>query len=186
MKREVQLAKTGLTYTLVRSKIARKVRLSVNDDGQIRLSLPSWVSHKIGQRFLIKNCSWLENQLSLIKERQKSRIQVGNFSDLKAQAFDLVWQRLNFFNSFYKFKVNNVAVRHQKTRWGSCSHRGHLSFNYKILFLKPRECDYIVVHELCHLQELNHSDRFWCLVSLAIPDFKEIRKEIRLISRAIL
>ena len=83
------------------------------------------------------------------------------------------------FNKFYKFEINRIAIKNTSTRWGSCSSMGNLNFNYKIIYLRPALADYLIVHELCHLGELNHSKRFWALVQKTIPDYVNINKELR-------
>ena len=97
----------------------------------------------------------------------------------REQARRFVENRIRYFNSFYGFKINRVAIKNTKTRWGSCSSKGNLNFNYKIIYLRPALADYLIVHELCHLGELNHSRRFWILVSKTIPDYIKINKELR-------
>jgi len=97
----------------------------------------------------------------------------------KSQAEKLVRGKVGRFNGFYKFEFHRISIRNQKTRWGSCSSRGNLNFNYKIIFLPDQMADYIVAHELCHLKEMNHSRRFWDLVARTIPDYKIIKKDLR-------
>ncbi len=70
-------------------------------------------------------------------------------------------------------------IKNHKTRWGSCSELGNLNFNYKLIFLPDAIVDYIVVHEICHLIEFNHSQDFWRLVARTIPNFRELRHELR-------
>ncbi|MCK5588706.1 MAG: M48 family metallopeptidase [Candidatus Pacebacteria bacterium] len=84
-----------------------------------------------------------------------------------------------FFNEFYKFEYNKISIRNQKTRWGSCSSRKSLNFNYRIFLLSEDLMDYIIVHEICHLQEMNHSKSFWDLVEKKIPDYKKKRLELK-------
>jgi predicted metal-dependent hydrolase len=79
----------------------------------------------------------------------------------------------------YGFRINKVSVRNQKTRWGSCSARGNLSFNYNLVQYKKEIIDYVIVHELCHLKEMNHSEKFWHLVEKFCPDYKILRKELK-------
>jgi len=76
-------------------------------------------------------------------------------------------------------KYNRVAIRNQRGRWGSCTSRRNLNFNYRILDLAPELRDYIIVHELCHLKELHHGKAFWDLVSLAIPQARELNRQAR-------
>lgn len=97
----------------------------------------------------------------------------------KEQAKGFVESRLEHFNRFYGFKINRVAIKNQTTRWGSCSSRGNLNFNYRIMYLRKELADYLVVHELCHLKEMNHSKRFWALVKQTIPNYVELNKELR-------
>src|SRR3989339_1317391 len=84
-----------------------------------------------------------------------------------ARAF--VHNRLQVLNQHYRFDYKRVSIRNQKTRWGSCSKRGNLNFNYRIVSLPIHLADYVIVHELCHLEEFNHSQNFWNLVARAIP-----------------
>ena len=97
----------------------------------------------------------------------------------KELAINFADNRIKYFNSFYNFKINRIAIKNTSARWGSCSSKKNLNFNYKIIFLKPKLADYLIVHELCHLGELNHSKRFWALVKQTIPDYGIINKELR-------
>ena len=100
-----------------------------------------------------------------VKKREEARIFVEN--------------RINYFNKFYKFEINRIAIKNTTTRWGSCSSKKNLNFNYKIIYLRPDLADYLIVHELCHLGEFNHSKRFNALVSKTIPDYEKVDKELR-------
>jgi predicted metal-dependent hydrolase len=97
----------------------------------------------------------------------------------KEMARTLVENRLSFFNKIYKFKINRVAIKNTTTRWGSCSSKKNLNFNYKIIYLRSDLANYLIVHELCHLSELNHSKKFWALVSQTIPNYAKINKELK-------
>ena len=87
--------------------------------------------------------------------------------------------RISYFNKIYNFEINRIAIKNTSTRWGSCSSKRNLNFNYKIIYLKPYLADYLIVHELCHLGELNHSKKFWKLVEKVIPDYVKINKELK-------
>ena len=97
----------------------------------------------------------------------------------KEEARKLALSRLEHFNQFYNFEYGTVRIKAQTTRWGSCSSKGNLNFNYKIALLPPHLLDYIVVHELCHLGEFNHSQDFWDLVEKMIPNYFELKLELR-------
>ena len=98
----------------------------------------------------------------------------------KPAAAALVRQKVAQLNAAYGYEFRSIAVRNQKTRWGSCSRRGNLSFNWRILLLDSREQDYLIVHELCHLAEFNHSPRFWALVARTVPEYKAIRRAMKM------
>ncbi len=102
-----------------------------------------------------------------------------NYLENKDKALQIVKDRIEYFNMFYNYKWNRIVIRNQKTRWGSCSKKGNLNFNYKIALLPQKSSDYIIVHELCHLGEFNHSRKFWDLVAKTVPGYKEIRKNLR-------
>jgi predicted metal-dependent hydrolase len=97
----------------------------------------------------------------------------------KELARELVHERLLHFNQHYNFSWNRVAIRNQRTCWGSCTSLANLNFNYKILFLPDHLRDYIIVHEMCHLKELNHGPQFWSLVGEALPEYRQHVAELR-------
>jgi predicted metal-dependent hydrolase len=86
---------------------------------------------------------------------------------------------LEHYNQHYQLQYNRVAIRNTRSRWGSCSSKKNLNFNYRILFLEPELQDYLIVHELCHLQEMNHAPQFWTLVAEQIPDYKACVQRLR-------
>lgn len=90
----------------------------------------------------------------------------------KELAREVVTARVLHFNSFYNFSFGRIAIKNQRRCWGSCSEKGNLNFNYKIVFLPEALMDYVIVHELCHLAELNHGAAFWAHVARAIPEYK--------------
>ena len=100
----------------------------------------------------------------------------------REEARTLIHRRLAHFNATYGFAYGHVSIKDQGTIWGSCSRKGNLNFNWRLMQLPQALADYVIVHELCHLQELNHSKRFWDLVARTIPDHKERRKALRVFS----
>lgn len=77
------------------------------------------------------------------------------------------------------FSFQKISIRGQSSRWGSCSRKGNISLNYKLLKLRKELIDYVIIHELCHLIQLNHSAKFWREIELIIPNYKELKKELR-------
>ena len=115
------------------------------------------------------------------KSRPKPYSWVGTAADLKkyrSVALKLAETRLIHFNQLYGFTWKSVSIRNQQTRWGSCSSAGRLNFSYKIALLPPHLADYIIVHELCHLGEMNHSKKFWALVARVLPEYRQLRHEL--------
>lgn len=111
--------------------------------------------------------------------RRRSRKSKTEYTKHKEAARELVLRRLSFFNQFYGYKIGKIAIRNQKSRWGSCSTKGNLNFNYKLAIIPSHLADYVIVHELCHLGEFNHSQKFWDLVAKTMPDYKKMRDELK-------
>lgn len=103
----------------------------------------------------------------------------------KESARAVINSRLEHFNQHYGFTYNRVAVRNQQRCWGSCTSLGNLNFSYRLLFLPPEIRDYIIVHELCHLIEMNHGPKFWELVGQTVPDHRERRYTLKQIEQGI-
>jgi hypothetical protein len=114
-----------------------------------------------------------------VRRRVNRRAGRAHFLEYKNQAREIVEEKIARFNSFYNLNFNKIRIKNQKTRWGSCSKKGNLNFNYKIVFLESKMADYLVVHELCHLAEFNHSRSFWNLVAKTIPDYSKINRELK-------
>lgn len=87
--------------------------------------------------------------------------------------------RVSYYEKIIGVTHNVIHIRDQKTRWGSCSSKGNLNFNWRLMLAPPRVLDYVVVHELCHRKEMNHSKAFWNAVETVLPDYKELRKWLR-------
>ncbi len=97
----------------------------------------------------------------------------------KEVARQLAKNRLAHYNAVYGFTVNRIAIKDSRSRWGSCSKKGNLNFSYKIALLPLDMADYVIVHELCHLGEFNHSQKFWDLVAQTVPNYKEIKNKFK-------
>lgn len=102
----------------------------------------------------------------------------GHYHQHRTAAMAFVAKQLPELNRAYGFTYHRVTIRNQATRWGSCSKQGNLNFHYKIVLLPPALADYILVHELCHLQELNHSRAFWDLVTKTTPNYRALKKQL--------
>ena len=116
-----------------------------------------------------------------IKRRKpKTRRKLSaNFLKHKEQAREIVLQRLEHFNQHYNLTFGRISIRNQRRRWGSCSSKGNLNFNYRIATLPSHLSDYIIVHELCHRGQFNHSQKFWDLVGETLPNYEALQVELK-------
>lgn len=112
---------------------------------------------------------------------RKRRPAVGtqHYQQHKEYARAVILEHLERYNEQYQLPYKRVAIRNQRRCWGSCSALGNLNFSYKVALLPPCLRDYIIVHELCHLRELNHSARFWAAVAEALPDYQARAQHLR-------
>ncbi len=101
-----------------------------------------------------------------------------------ARTEEIVRHLLPLWSKKLSLRPRSAGVRYAKTRWGSCNARGDLSFNSRIAMLSPHVAEYIVVHELCHLKQMNHSKAFWNEVAAALPDWSALRRKLRQEERA--
>lgn len=170
------------TYLLKRSKRAQKVRITVYPDCRVIVTIPWKCSSAVANNFVTSNSEWLKSKLNYFRSCPSSKTSNYNpnkFRDVKDKVLRNIKERIDFFNSLFSFNYNRITIRDTKTRWGSCSKKRNINFNYKIIYLEPKLRDYIIIHELCHLVELNHSKRFWDIVEKIIPGHKILRSELR-------
>lgn len=97
----------------------------------------------------------------------------------KEAARVLAHRLVQHYAAAYNVEVKRIFIKNLKSRWGSASKNGNLNFHYKIVLLPPQLAEYLVVHEVCHLEEFNHSQKFWALVGQQLPDYKKLRKQLR-------
>lgn len=182
MKKWIELHKKNVEYTLKVSQRARRMRLAIYCDGNFVVTAPQDMNANVIEQFIIKKSRWILDKLEYFKSISGQVFTKGtkkDYEEYKELALALAQKKINHFNNDYGFKFNKINIKNQKTRWGSCSKKGNLNFNYKIALLPERLSDYIIVHELCHLKEFNHSQKFWNLVAKIMPDYLEIRNELR-------
>lgn len=155
------------------------MRLMVRPGGAVELTVPERFSVSTIELFLKKHSAWIEK--SVHRMRQLVPLPTGRKQYLanKEAARTLVHDRLEYWNSLYKFRYARVAIKNTKSLWGSCSQKGNLNFSYKLLFLPRELVDYVIVHELCHVREHNHGKRFWNLVAQTQPEYIRLRKRLR-------
>lgn len=166
----------------LRDTRARRLKISVHRDGTVRVSSPWRSAEESVLRFLNAHRVWIIDILA--QQEQKSGGAVGrpnaeDYRRYKDAALVLVQRILDDVCAVHDFTYGRLTIRKQATRWGSCSTEGNLNFNYRIVLLPYPLAEYIVVHELCHLRELNHSSAFWNHVRAIVPDYKHRIRELR-------
>ncbi len=169
-------------------EIIRSNRKSISIEIRPDLTLLVWAPLSMEdmeiQRLLKKKENWIRTHLKKAEARQEMSKNIEKLSSEELQqladkASKIIPERVKYYANLMAVRYGRITIRKQKTRWGSCSNKGNLNFNC-LLMLTPNEViDYVVVHELCHLMEMNHSKAFWTLVEQVMPDYKEHKKWLR-------
>jgi predicted metal-dependent hydrolase len=162
----------------------KNLRITITREGLIRISKPRHISISQIEAFILSKSSWINHHLERIKSAPIKPIPTPkltrkDYLQHKATALKLAIEKLALYNTHYKLSYKNISIKNTKTRWGSCSKWGNLNFNYKIALIPEHLADYIIVHELCHLGQFNHSKKFWDLVAETIPDYKDRVRELK-------
>lgn len=176
------LKKRKIKYNLKISKRANLMRLEVRNNGSVNVVVPKGVDYALVERFITEKLKWIIGKLNHFKLRENKvflNTSRREYLQYKERARLLAESRIEYYNTFYNFRINRISIKNTKSRWGSCSKKGNLNFNYKIALLPENLADYVIVHELCHLGEFNHSKRFWKLVSLTIPNYLELKNKFK-------
>lgn len=170
-------------YTVRRNSRSKHLRLIVYPDGRVVVSAPLRVPETLIDRFVLTKKDWIEESLKKFAKHpvspHKIKANAADYKKYKEVARMIVKEKILQWNEHYKFKVGRIAIKNTKSRWGSCSRRGNININYKIALLPTHLADYLIVHELCHIGQFNHSQKFWDLVALTIPDYKERMREMK-------
>lgn len=168
------------SYHIRRRRGQRGLTLRVHSRDKIVVTTSLSFSQKEIEKFVDAQKEWIVRSLESAAKHQKIPLGLDKpFHLYKARAKKFISEKVKQWNAVYNHTYEKITVRDQSSRWGSCSESGTLSFSYKLLFLPEHLADYIVVHELCHLQEMNHSVRFWRLVAQTVPKYQACRRELR-------
>ena len=169
-----------IEYSIVRSK-RKTMALQITREGQVVVRCPLWVSDARAREFAESHRSWIEKHCEEIKE-QISRQPVYTEEEVKAyreKAREVLSEKTAWWAERMGITYGRISIRQQATRWGSCSGKGNLNYNWKLVLLPEDLQDYVVVHELAHRKEMNHSSRFWEIVKKELPDWEDKRRRLR-------
>jgi len=166
---------------LERSKRARRLNISLKPFKGVRVAVPYGLSFESAEKMALSQARWIKRHLNKVKEAEKRQTAISN--DLpeidRAEARKKLIHRLNELSRRYGFTYNRVFVRNQKTRWGSCSARNNISLNNKLLRLPQELIDYVILHELVHTRERNHSKNFWTELNKFVVDARELKSRLK-------
>lgn len=181
MEKSIILHGQTINYNLKRRRGYKGVKITLKPSRQIVVTTGLLTPQIFINTVLSEKSTWIITTLKKIIAKNiplPKKLTPTEKKDLKIKTQRLLDAKLDFFGPQIGVTWNRVTLRNQSTRWGSCSSSGNLNFNYKLSQVPDHLFDYVVVHELCHLKELNHSSRFWSLVQQVIPDYKQRRKEL--------
>lgn len=176
--------KQGREYELIRS--ARKsLALQVKEDGRVVVRAPLSMAARRIEFFVIDHWDWVEKQRQRLSRQRENarRITEEERQEGIRKAKEIIPRRAACFAARMGVSYGRITIREQKTRWGSCSQKGNLNFNWKLVLMPPEILDYVVVHELAHRKEMNHSPRFWAVVEKELPDYRKRREELKIRGR---
>lgn len=166
-----------MEYRLIRSK-RKTIALRITADGNLEVRCPSRMPWYQVDAFVESKRSWIEKQLSRVPPAV-AKLTEEELEILRREAKTDLSRRVAYYAPLVGVTWEKITIRSQKTRWGSCSSRGNLNFNCLLMLAPDRIRDYVVVHELCHRKEMNHSARFWHLVEEILPDWRMSRQWLR-------
>ena len=174
-----------MKVTVIRSN-RKTVTIQVNSNLSVTVTAPRSTSEKDIEEILKKKEAWISKHIEKIKET-KERFEAESTEKLTREkvialaeeALKIIPARVEYFAKVIGVTYGKITIRNQKTRWGSCSSKGNLNFNCLLMLAPPEVLDYVVVHELCHRKQMNHSKAFWLEVEKVLPDYKEARKWLK-------
>ena len=160
----------------------RTLAVQIISGGQVKVRAPGRTSKSAVERFLIEKQDWILKHLTKaaaeaapapppLPEQERRRYM--------ETARDIFTRKAAYYASIMGVTYGRISIREQKTRWGSCSSKGNLNFNWRLIFAPDEVLDYIVVHELAHRKEMNHSPAFYRIVESVLPEYKKEQKWLR-------
>lgn len=169
--------KIGEYNVEVRRSKRKSATIKITADMQIVVFVPLYVSDNEIERLVISKSKWIDEHMlkvqSTIDERSKlEKITFEQVKELADQAVEYIPKRVKYYDEKENFVYNKITIKNLVSRWGSCSTKGNLNFNCLLMLTPDYVIDYIVVHELCHLREMNHSEKFWAEVEKIMPDYQ--------------
>ena len=165
-------------YQIIKSD-RKTIAIQIKPDGQVEVRCPKRMLIDEAKRFVESKTEWIEKHLTKRAAQNVVKYTPKEIEQIREQARKRVTERVRYYAPIVGVTYGQIAIRTQHTRWGSCSSKGNLNFNCLLALVPPEVLDYVVVHELCHRKEMNHSGKFWREVEKVIPDYKTRREWLR-------
>ena len=166
--------------------IRRTISLEVRPDLQVWVRAPYSASNREIRQFVSEKSEWLAKHLDIARKRKaelevrsRESLTMEEIRKLADEATLVIPERVRYYAPIVGVDYGRITIRNQKTRWGSCSGKGNLNFNCLLMKTPPEVVDYVIVHELCHRKEMNHSPRFWAEVERVLPQYKKARSWLK-------
>ena len=167
-----------VAYKIIRSD-RKTVAIQILPDGEVVVRCPRRMSANAIKGFVERKSAWIEKHLSKGIPKDKEKFSPREIEALREKTRALIEKRVQLYAPCIGVTYGAITIRAQRTRWGSCSSKGNLNFNCLLALVAPEVLDYVVVHELCHRIEMNHSRRFWDAVANILPDYPVHRKWLK-------
>ena len=165
----------------------KSVGIRIDGTGEIIVRAPLRMPETEIRKVLESKRSWIEKTLQKVKTRaQEPKLTRAEVDALADQALKVIPPKVAERARQIGVTFGRITIRNQKTRWGSCSAQGNLNFNCLLMLCPEDVIDYVIVHELCHRKELNHSPRFWAEVEKVLPDYKKPLKWLKNEGQAVI
>ena len=162
---------------LEKSSRAKHLNISVKPPAKIRVAVPFWISYEKAEIFARSKTNWINNNLIKISTLMKKH---GQFKPIdREHAGRYLAKRIHELALQNGFTYNNLYIKNQKTRWGSCSSKNNINLNINLLHLPKELCDYVIMHELVHTKVKNHSFEFWNMLNEYVGDAKEHNEKLK-------
>ena len=162
----------------------KTMAMRIVDSQTVELRVPLRATQAQIDAFIQQHQGWLDKHIQLVSQRERETaalppLTAQEIRALAEKAVQYIPQRVSFFARQVGVSYGRITIRNQKSKWGSCSSQGNLNFNCLLMLCPPEVIDYVVVHELCHRREMNHSPRFWALVEAVIPNYAALRQWLK-------
>lgn len=177
------MMKSRMNIEVIRSN-RKSVAVEIRSDATVLVRAPFIMKDAEIWEFLKEKENWILTHLEKVQERRKElktieKLSVTEIHKLADLALKVISVKVKHYAGLMNVQYGRITIRNQKTRWGSCSSKGNLNFNCLLMLAPDEVVDYVVIHELCHLIEMNHSKAFWQQVEQIMPDYKKHRKWLK-------